>query len=100
MNAIDPAVEMVGRTLRTVVIALLEAGRVSLPIHASERMEERHLTAPQIETALRSGALASESCDGGTWRYRATKQGVVVIFTFDSDDDGNLLIVVTSWRTR
>ncbi len=98
-NAI-PAVELVGRTLRTVVIALLEAGRVSLPVHPSERMDERHLTAPQIETALRSGALASEGCNGGTWRYRATRQGVVVIFTFDTDDDGNLLVVVTTWRIR
>jgi hypothetical protein len=100
MNAIDPAVELVGRTLRTVVIALLEAGRVSLPVHASERMDERHLTGPQIESALRSGALVSESCTGGTWRYRATRQGVVVIFTFDTDDDGNLLVVVTTWRAR
>ena len=100
MNAIDPAVELVGRTLRTVVIALLEAGRVSLPVHTTERMDERHVTAPQIEIALRSGALASESCDGGTWRYRATRQGVVVIFTFDTDEDGNLLVVVTTWRTR
>jgi hypothetical protein len=99
MNAIDPAVELVGRTLRTVVIALLEAGRVSLPVHASERMDERHLTGPQIESALRSGALASESCTGGTWRYRATRQSVVVIFAFDTDDDGNLLVVVTTWRT-
>ena len=68
MDGIDPAVELVGRTLRTVVIALLEAGRVSLPVHTSQRMDERHLTAPQIETALRSGALATESCDGGAWR--------------------------------
>lgn len=100
MNAIDPAVELVGRTLRTVVIALLEAGRVSLPVHTSERMDERHVSAPQIEIALRSGRLATESCHGGTWRYRATRQGVVVIFTFDTDDDGNLLVVVTTWRIR
>jgi hypothetical protein len=55
VNAIDPAVELVGRALRTVVIALLEAGRVSLPLHISQRMDERHLTAPQIETARRAG---------------------------------------------
>jgi hypothetical protein len=63
-NAIDPAVELVGRTLRTVVIALLEAGRVSLPVHASERMDERHLTGPQIESALRSGALGQREPRG------------------------------------
>lgn len=100
VDAIDPTVELVGAALRTSVVMLLEAGRVSLPTHTAERMSERYLTAPQIEAALRSGALASESCDAGTWRYRATKQGVVVIFTFDVDDDGNLLVVVTTWRTR
>lgn len=58
------------------------------------------LVGPQIEATLRNGALASESCDAGAWRYRAAKQGVVVIFTFDIDDDGNLLVVVTTWRNR
>ena len=100
VDALDPTVELVGAALRTIVVTLLAAGRVSLPTHTSGRMNERHLTAPQIEAALRSGALASKSCDAGTWRYRATKQGVVVIFTFDVDDDGNLLVVVTTWRTR
>jgi hypothetical protein len=68
VNAIDPAVELVGRALRTVVIALLEAGRVSLPLHTSQRMDERHLTAPQIETAARWPARAAMAARGATAR--------------------------------
>jgi hypothetical protein len=98
--AIDPSVELIGAELRHAVIAMLDGGRISLPTYAKGRMDQRHVTAPQIEAALRSGALSTESCDTGTWRYRATRQNVVVIFTFDVDDEGNLLIVVTTWRQR
>jgi hypothetical protein len=71
MNAIDPAVELVGRALRTVVIALLEAGRVSLPVHTSQRMDERHLTAPRSRprcAAARSPARAATAARGATAR--------------------------------
>jgi hypothetical protein len=47
---------------------LLEAGRVSLPLHTSQRMDERHLTAPQIETAARWPARAAMAARGATAR--------------------------------
>jgi hypothetical protein len=96
---LDPTVELKASELRGVILFFLESGRVSMPMHAGRRMDERHVSAPQIESALRAGALKTESCDVGCWRYRATRQGVVVIFTFDTDDEGNLLIVITTWRT-
>lgn len=55
--------------------------------------------APRSRARCAAARWASESRAGGTWRYRATRQGVVVIFAFDTDDDGNLLVVVTTWRT-
>jgi Domain of unknown function (DUF4258) len=96
---IDPTRELSVSELRVAVRLLLESGRLSLPVYANRRMEQRNVTAPQIEAALRNGRLATESCDAGIWRYRASRTDVVVIFTFDSDDEGNLLVVVTTWRT-
>ncbi|MEO8704859.1 MAG: hypothetical protein ABI867_32705 [Kofleriaceae bacterium] len=100
IGAIDPTVEMGASELRIVVRVLLESGRVSIPVYAGRRMTQRSVTTPQIEAALRSGKLGTESCDAGTWRYRAARQGVSVIFTFDTDDEGNLLVVVTTWRNQ
>lgn len=101
---VDPYKEMTGRGLRNVVIACLDNGLILFPqrsgkrSHAEERMEERDVSAPEIEAALRSGQLNTNSCVAGKWRYLARKTGVEVVFTFDVDDDGNLLVVVTVMR--
>jgi hypothetical protein len=104
VEAIDPFSEMKGRRLRSVVIECLEDGRILIPrrdggrSHVQERMDERHVSAPEIEATLRSGLLATDSCVAGKWRYRARKNDVEVIFTFDVDDEGNLLVVITVMR--
>lgn len=61
-------------------------------------MEERDVTAPEVEATLRKGVHSTSSCVAGKWRYSARRKGVEVVFTFDVDDDGNLLVVVTVMR--
>lgn len=60
-------------------------------------MAERRITGGQILAALR-GSLRTESCDAGVWRYRGTKNGISVIFCFELDEDGNMLVIVTLLR--
>ena len=97
----DPSVELTGAELRELVLALLELGNVDIPqSHAVPRMDERRITAPQIEACLKSGILSTEGLVYESWRYRATGRGITVIFTFDVDDEGNLLVVVTTWRNK
>lgn len=104
MALLDPYKEMTGRGLRKVVIDCLDNGLILIPqpsgkrSHAEDRMDERDVSAPEIESALRSGALSTDSCVAGKWRYLARKSDVEVVFTFDVDEDGNLLVVVTVMR--
>ncbi|HSK00135.1 MAG TPA: hypothetical protein VK932_02795 [Kofleriaceae bacterium] len=96
---IDPVAELTGGDLREAVVYCLEIGRISLEErHTRERMIERRVTAPQIEGVLRSGALRSEGLGRDSWRYSAAARGVVVVFTFDIDDEGALLVVITAIR--
>jgi hypothetical protein len=96
---IDPIVELTGGSLRDAVVFCLEIGRISLEeTHARDRMNERRVTAPQIEGVLRSGALRTEGFGRDSWRYSATGRGIVVIFTFELDDEGALLVVITAIR--
>jgi hypothetical protein len=90
--------------LRDVVVDCLDSGRILIPrsdgrrSHAEDRMDERHITAPEIEAVLRSGVHRTDSCVAGKWRYGARKNHLEVIFTFDLDDEGNLLVIVTVMR--
>ena len=61
-------------------------------------MHERHVSAPEIETTLRTGSHSTDSCVAGKWRYCARRNDLEVIFTFDVDEEGNLLVVVTVMR--
>lgn len=61
-------------------------------------MEERHITGGEIIAALVRGGLRTDSCVAGKWRYLARKRDVEVCFTFDIDDEGNLLVIVTVIR--
>ena len=77
----------------------LDNGRVVIPkSHATARMEERHITALEIEACLLSGSLRSDGLHPRGWRYRAEGRGVCVIFAVDVDDNGNLVVVISTWR--
>ncbi|HEX4419685.1 MAG TPA: DUF4258 domain-containing protein [Kofleriaceae bacterium] len=93
-----PTQELTGPALRDVIVYLIEYGRVNMPEHAGLRMEERNITGGEILTALRRGVLRTDSCVAGKWRYLARRSDVEVCFTFDIDDDGNLLVLVTVIR--
>lgn len=96
---IDPQEEMTGADLRDAVLWCLDNGLILINTYQENRMSERGVTALEIEATLRTGLRSTESYDD-KWRYRATKRGVVVIFTFDVDEDGNMLVVVTTWREK
>lgn len=96
---IDPTVELNGQTLRDAIVDCIEWGKVRIGWHqGQDRMAERHVTGGEILGALRSGSLNLGQCVSGVWRYLARKNDVEVCFCFDTDEDGNVLIVVTLIR--
>ncbi len=98
MDAVDPTVEQDGSKLREVIEWCVEWGRVRIPKHTWDRMDERDVSVAEIFSALRSGALNTNERVAGTWRYHASKEDLDVCFTFDVDDQGNALIIVTVIR--
>ncbi len=99
MEVVDPFEELTGQNLRDVIERCLEGpGRISIGYHGGQdRMAERRVTGGQIIAALR-GALRTDCRVAGRWRYIGRKNEVEVCFTFEVDDDGELLIVVTVMR--
>jgi hypothetical protein len=80
METIDPCEELSAEQLREVVEYCIEWGRTRIGWHqGQDRMAERKITGGQIVAALR-GALRTESCDAGVWRYRGSKNGIHIIF--------------------
>jgi hypothetical protein len=102
VEALDPTVELRGPDLKKLIRACIESNRISIDErHTQQRMDERDVTTPEIEWALKAGALSTECSDkDGCWRYRAVRQDLSVIFTFDVDEDGNVLVVVTVIRRQ
>jgi hypothetical protein len=94
VEVIDPHQELTGQALRDVIEHCIEWGRTILSEHAGERMEERLVSGGQILAALR-GILCTDQCVAGKWRYLGRRNDVQVCFTFDVDEEGNLLLVVT-----
>lgn len=88
-----------GQTSGKIVVHCIECGRTIIAPHdGADRMAERRITGMEIESALRSGALQTDQCAAGKWRYLARRNDVEVCFTFDVDDEGNMLIIVTVMR--
>jgi hypothetical protein len=98
-GSVDPFEELTDQNLRDVIERCLEGpGRISIGYHGGQdRMAERRVTGGQIIAALR-GALRTDCCVAGKWRYIGRKNEVEVCFTFEVDEDGELLIVVTIMR--
>src|SRR5688572_13116080 len=95
----DPTVELDGRALKEIVRECVKSGRIRIPTYGRQRADQRQITTPEIVTALRCGSLATECIVSDRYRYRAEGTGdVVVIFTFEVDEHGALIIVVTTWR--
>src|SRR4051812_29646505 len=98
MLSIDPTVELKGKSLRE-VHHCIEWGRLDIGYHdGQDRMAERNVTGGEILAALRNGALRTDQCVQGTWRYLARKNDVEVCFMFDTDEEGNMLIIITVMR--
>lgn len=92
-------VELTGDKLRELITVCLEWGRTSMAYHGGDdRMAERNISGGQILAALARGALRTDQCVAGNWRYLASREGVEVCFMFDLDADGNMLIVITVMR--
>jgi hypothetical protein len=99
MVVIDAYVELKGLDLRAAIEWCLEGGgTVSIGWHGGQdRMAERGVSGGQILAALR-GVLRTNSCEAGRWRYIGRANDVEVVFTFETDEDGQMLIVVTVMR--
>jgi hypothetical protein len=95
---VDPFEELKGDDLRKVVEHCIEWGRTRIGWHqGQDRMAQREITGGQILAALR-GVLATDSCVAGVWRYIGRKNDIAVVFCFEVDEDGNMLVVVTAMR--
>ena len=99
MELIDPTVEMSSDALRKVIEHCIEFGRTLIGYHGGDdRMAERGFTGAEIHNTLLKGRLATDQCVAGKWRYLATHRDAATCFTFDVDDDGNMLVIVTLIR--
>ena len=100
MQVIDPTKMLTGSALRELILWCIDGGgRMVMDDHDGEdRMEERSVTGAEILGALRSGSLQPASAPQGNWRYIARRNDVEVVFTFDVDDEGNTLIIITVIR--
>ncbi len=99
MQAIDPTVELEGDQLRELIIWCFDWGRTSIGRHdGQDRMAERSFTGGEIMNVLTKGVLSTSGRDHDSWQYSARRNGAEIIFRFDFDDDGNLLVIVTLMR--
>lgn len=99
VDPIDPTVEIQGEDLRKIVCYLVDWGRTIIGYHqGQDRMAERNFTGGEILNTLTKGVLTTNSCVAGKWRYSARRYNAEIIFTFDVDDDGNMLVIVTLIR--
>lgn len=83
------------REVRALLGRILAAGRVALTQHARRQMEQRGLTAPDMENALRAGLVEPGEFEMGTWRYRVCTPRSTFVVAFRSEDE---VAVVTAWR--
>lgn len=58
-------------------------------------MQERGVSAIEIDHALRAGIVDPGEYANGSWRYRVRSHQICVVIAFDSAVE---LIVVTTWR--
>ena len=72
-----------------------EAGDIALSGEARKRMQERSVSAIEIDHALRAGVVDPGEYANGSWRYRVSSHHICVVIAFDSAVE---LIVVTTWR--
>jgi len=72
-----------------------ESGSIALSGEARKRMQERGVSAIEIDHALRAGIVDPGEYANGSWRYRVSSHRICVVIAFDSAVE---LIVVTTWR--
>lgn len=75
----------------------LRLGRVSILGHAAKRMIERGIGNEDIKYVLKVGRISNPELENGSWRYRVTCEGVVVVVAFEMDSN---TVVVTVWRNE
>lgn len=83
------------REVRRLLRQILATGHLVLTKHAKDQMEERDLTAPEMENALRAGLVGDGEFEMGTWRYPVSTPRFRFVVAFRSETE---VAVVTAWR--
>jgi hypothetical protein len=82
-------------TLKALVRAILDEGRLEISSHAMEELGKDELDVMDVHNVLRGGWFQEGEWENGEWRYRARTQRICVVFAFRSDSE---LVVITGWR--
>lgn len=83
------------REAKALLRKIVATGRVALTEHASGQMEERRITTPVMENALKAGFVEAGEYENGSWRYRVSTTRTVFLVAFRSETE---VAVVTAWR--
>lgn len=77
---------------------LAEGGSVRLTPYIRKRMEQRSITALDIENVVRCGSIRQEGeLENGAYRYRFETPRFCVVIEFASETQ---IVAVTTWRQK
>lgn len=85
------------RSVKTLLLQILEKGRVDISPHAWREMQDDEMSVQDVYQVLRGGVVEPGELVQGSWRYRVRQNRRFVVITFRSD---TWTVVVTVWRSR
>lgn len=84
-------------TVKKMIRAILENGKMTYSPHAKREMTADNLKAEDCINVLRGGHCEFEELEKGTWRYRITTPRICVLVAFRSRSE---LRIVSTWRIK
>jgi len=83
-----------------------DSGRVFISDHAEKRMKKRNITRAQVMKCLKHGIITEGPSRGikGNWELRietlSAGDPIAVVAALDKDNKGNLIVVITTYKSN
>ena len=84
------------RAVKTLLLQILEKGRVDISPHAWKEMQDDEMSVQDVYQVLRGGVVEPGELVRESWRYRVRQNRRFVVVTFRTD---TWTVVVTVWRS-
>lgn len=82
---------------RSLLLQIVESGRVEFSPHALPKMQKHKVTEGQAIQVLRGGLVEPAEFENGSWRYRVRASKTYAVVSFRSE---TWTVVVTAWRVK